>query len=243
MRIVFSRKGFDSAAGGSPSPIVDGCPLSLPIPARDRSRTTYADRDLGPLVEQVTRERIDRHALCHDDPMFSGSHCWFGQAGAAQSHLTRNGVGVGDVFLFFGLFADPQTGERHHRIFGYMQVACHGPPDAIRQAAGWMEAPRPHPHDIGDWGPNNHLYHGPGALARTASPELRLTRTGGPLRHWTVPPWLRRRGLTYHAQPECWPRPGELICVSRGQEFICDIGRAAEPRRWLERIIAAIGAR
>lgn len=29
MRVIFSRKGFDSAAGGAPSPIIDGGPVSL----------------------------------------------------------------------------------------------------------------------------------------------------------------------------------------------------------------------
>lgn len=31
-RIVFSRKGLDSGCASSPSPIVDGRPISLPIP-------------------------------------------------------------------------------------------------------------------------------------------------------------------------------------------------------------------
>lgn len=42
MRIIFSRKGFDTGSGGKPSPIVDGRPISLPIPATRNSRTTYA---------------------------------------------------------------------------------------------------------------------------------------------------------------------------------------------------------
>jgi hypothetical protein len=43
MRIIFSRKGFDSSSGGVPSPIFpDGRMLSLPIPDR-LSRIAYAD--------------------------------------------------------------------------------------------------------------------------------------------------------------------------------------------------------
>ncbi|MBA3801209.1 MAG: hypothetical protein H0X18_19410 [Geodermatophilaceae bacterium] len=35
MKLILSRKGFDSAAGGCPSPILeDGSMLSLPIPDR-----------------------------------------------------------------------------------------------------------------------------------------------------------------------------------------------------------------
>ena len=46
MRIVFSRKGFDSAAGGGVSPIIAGQPVSLPIPSGGWSSTTYADLGL-----------------------------------------------------------------------------------------------------------------------------------------------------------------------------------------------------
>ena len=71
-----------------------------------RSATTYDALGLGDVVERVTRGRIARDHLCHEDPMFTGGECLFGQCGSAQSHLRNNGVGLGDVFLFFGLFAD-----------------------------------------------------------------------------------------------------------------------------------------
>lgn len=247
MRIIFSRKGFDSSAGGYPSPIINGRPVSLPIPARDRSVTSYRDRGLGDVVAQITRGRIGPDALCHDDPMFSdpplsGVHCWFGQSASAQGHLARNGVGKGDVFLFFGLFTDPHSGERHHRIFGTMRVACFGSPEQVMRSREWIDPPRRHPHMIGAWDSNNTIYHGPGMVARSASNTLRLTRPGGPLRHWCVPPWLKRRGLTYHDKAERWPRTGELISASRGQEFICDIGRSPISRSWLDSIVAAIAA-
>ena len=63
MRLILSRKGFDSAAGGVPSPIFeDGTMLSLPIPERG-SGTTYDElrwggRPLGGLVEPLTRMRV-----------------------------------------------------------------------------------------------------------------------------------------------------------------------------------------
>ncbi len=38
MKVVLSRKGFDSANGGIPSPIMpDGTMLSLPIPLKDEN--------------------------------------------------------------------------------------------------------------------------------------------------------------------------------------------------------------
>ncbi len=110
MRIVFSRKGFDSSAGGGPSPIVAGPdgharPISLPIPdTKGLSRTTYGDLGLGDHAARASRGRLGARDLCHHDPLFlEDKTCLFGQTGAAQTHLERQGVGVGDVFVFFGL--------------------------------------------------------------------------------------------------------------------------------------------
>jgi len=242
MRIVLSRKGFDSSAGGRPSPIVGGRPVSLPIPTSRRSRTTYADLGLAELVQGVTRQRIRGDSLCHDDPMFANGRCWFGQCGAAQGHLRRHNVGIGDVFLFFGLFADATGGVRHHRIFGYMKVACAGPPDAVRGHPDWIEPPRPHPHFDGEWNANNTLYHGPAAVARKATPTLRLTAEGGPVNLWNVPPWLRRFGLTYHDQAARWIGDDQLHSAKRGQEFVCDIGDSREASAWLTGIMGEIEA-
>ena len=243
MRVIFSRKGFDSTAGGVPSPIIDGKPVSLPIPAHDRSHTRHRDLGLARLVKSVTRGKLDGKSLCHDDPMFADGDCWFGQSAAAQGHLAKNGVGIGDVFLFFGLFAEEETGEPHHRVFGYMQVLASGSPEEVRQQAAWQEPPRPHPHLCGKWDRNNALYFGPGRTASSAPPSLRLTRPDGPLNRWIVPSWMEQFGLTYHGKPERWAAPGELDSVKRGQEFICDIGDAQEPRAWLDRIIGEIDGR
>lgn len=240
MRIIFSRKGFDSSTGGAPSPIVDGRPISLPIPERPPSPTTYEALGLGELVEQVTRGRIGRHAHCHDDPLFANGHCWFGQAGSAQGHLRNNRVGPGDVFLFFGLFADPDTGERHHRIFGYMRMTCSGTPETVRLLSAWMEPPRPHPHLEDKFRRQNTIYFGAGATANNASESLRLTVPNGPLNTWRVPGWLGEIGLSYHTNPDRWLGNGTLDSAKRGQEFVCDIGDAAEPRAWLDTILAKI---
>lgn len=237
MKIVLSRKGFDTTAGGVPSPIRGGVPLSLPIPARDRSVTCYADLGLGETVETLTRGKLGRDALCHDDPMFADGQCWFGQSGAAQGHLRKHGVGVGDHFVFFGLFADRETGERHHRIFAQMQVARCGSPEVLRDDPEFPAPPRPHPHMIGEWSANNTIWHGPAICARSAHPDLRLTVAGGPLNLWSVPDWLRGRGLSYHERPERWLRGNRLDSARRGQEFVCDAGRARRPREWLARVI------
>lgn len=240
MHIVFSRKGFDSSAGGKASPIVNGRPVSLPIPERPPSPTTYSDLGLGDLVEQVTGGRITAEANCHDDPMFDAGYCWLGQCSIAQRHLSRNEIGPGDVFLFFGLFCDPETGERHHRIFGHMRIACHGSLSEVRHFPKWRKPSRIHPHMTGKPRDHDTIYFGPGTTARCASAALRLTRPGGPLNLWTVPSWLRAHGLTYHARPSRWTGDGALDSAKRGQEFITDIGDDIEAMRWLEAIVAEI---
>ena len=117
MRLILSRKGFDSAAGGCPSPIFpDGSMIALPIPDK-RSPIRYGDlkwrgRNLGDVVSKLTRgtQRSDYRA--HLDPDLREDICrqqagWLptlGQHRAAQGHLRNQGVGVGDLFLFWGVF-------------------------------------------------------------------------------------------------------------------------------------------
>ena len=71
MKVILSRKGFDSANGGIPSPIMpDGTLLSLPIPLENEnaaysdigwSGMTYAD-----ILRQLNPKR--QYEKCHLDP-------------------------------------------------------------------------------------------------------------------------------------------------------------------------------
>ncbi|RIV75592.1 Nmad3 family putative nucleotide modification protein [Pelagerythrobacter aerophilus] len=243
MRIILSRKGFDSTSGGGPSPIIGGRPLSLPIPAAEHSRTTYGALGLGEHAARASRGRIGAGDHCHHDPMFlADGTCLFGQCGAAQTHLANRGVGGGDVFLFFGLFRDEDTGEPHHRIFGYLEVerridlaSC----DAVT-LAGLRD--QGHPHAIAMHGRNDAIYSGRGREVGGAPHLLRLTVPGGPPSLWRRPVWLRCGGLSYHDRTDRWLPGGRLRAVSRGQEFVAEIGRRKAPREWLARVIAAIEA-
>ncbi len=145
MRIIFSRKGFDSASGKKPSPIFpDARMVSLPIPDK-LSPIRYDDIrwqefNLGSLVSDLTGGRIPASYLAHLDPDLNVDSLprhldWkpvFGQTGAAQGHLQNNGVQAGDIFLFFGLFRHvidtsgnlewDKNSRPRHVLWGWLQI-------------------------------------------------------------------------------------------------------------------------
>lgn len=170
MRVILSRKGFDSQYGGVPSPILpDGRMISLPIPAKD-APTPYdaMQRDglsFGKLVGDLTRGRVEARFRGHLDPdldpaAVSRPRGWrplFGQADASLGHLRKAGVEVGDLFLFFGWFRRAElVGDRwrfvagspsFHALWGWLLIAemyavSELPKDIRRWAAG-------HPHLAG----------------------------------------------------------------------------------------------
>ena len=151
MKIVFSRKGFDSQNGGVPSPIFpDGTALSLPIPY-PRSPTRFRDvrwrsTSLGPIVECLSNGRVKGKHWCHLDPDLNAdalarSPGWrpaFGQVEIAQRHLENQGVGPGDLFLFFGWFRAVEPGNggtwRYVRNAGWRALRCSVGSSAAQQA-------------------------------------------------------------------------------------------------------------
>lgn len=187
MKLILSRKGFDSSAGKVPSPIFpDGTLLSLPIPDK-HSSIRYEEikgpdtKSIGRLVNQLTKGKIPPRYKAHLDPDLRTESLarpigWmpaFGQGGAAQSHLRNRGVGPGDVFLFFGRFRKVEPhgeGYRYHPgtrpihlIFGWMQVGKVIKVDESTAAEmPWLQY---HPHLARPVGGNNTLYVSSAQLA------------------------------------------------------------------------------
>jgi hypothetical protein len=173
VKIIFSRKGFDSSVGRCPSPLVDGHPISLPIPTRQPSGTCYGDlrAPMPDLVRDLTKGRITVDSKCHLDPdldffALPARHCdWkgaFGQLAQAQQHLANQQVACGDLFLFWGLFRNVEktdglwsyTGRSIHAVFGWLQIG------SIRSKAdGRVLAGHPwlvnHPHARDGWSHDN----------------------------------------------------------------------------------------
>ena len=188
MRLILSRKGFDSGSGGSPSPIMPGGSMfSLPIPD-PASGIPYAalewrDVNVGQLVADLTGDPDRRTHCAHLDPDIdrrvlirtAGWRPLFGQTGHAQGHLRNQDVGPGDLFLFFGLFRRVEENQgawrfvsrspKQHILWGWLQVGeVHAVDSLAADALPWA---RYHPHFRGDRGANNTLY--------VADDELRLS--------------------------------------------------------------------
>lgn len=173
MKIILSRKGFDSGAGGYPSPffVKEGRLLSLPIPEENKIYTTDTGRLYSDLLfendttyldimEQLGMKGfagknahfdpdINQNVLRNRKPGWKGL---FGQCDTAQRHLINKGVQPGDLFLFFGWFKDVVkigdkykyvTGTDKHIIWGYMQV---GEIDSINDTSEYESWKLDHPH-------------------------------------------------------------------------------------------------
>ena len=193
MKIIFSRKGFDSAAGGGPSPVYGeaggyGALLSLPIPEAKPvvGDPCYADIDagggsLGRIVEGLNGRTVTASDAVHLDPdlrvaarrRLCGWQPTFGQSGAAQRHLINEGVREGDLFLFFGWFRPAQNVRGHHRfrphapdlhvLFGWLQAGTCYPAGPGAALPPWADQ---HPH-------KRHAYDAPNGLY-VAAPTLSL---------------------------------------------------------------------
>lgn len=270
MKLIFSRKGFDGTAGGHPSPILpDGRLVSLPIPESAKPvggaiayeqlrwpdrRRTYADalRQLGRSEPPSQGAHLDPDLTADVAPAVRGWRPAFGQCGAAQTHLRTQGVGKGDLFLFFGWFrqAEERDGRLRfawgapdlHALFGYLEVGevvpipTRGDVERVRKA--WPGLAR-HPHVRTPGRTHNTLYVAaersswapglPGAGSFRWSDELRLTVPEGPRSVWRLPACFQPAGeptLSYHRNPARWRRADDgsvvLTTVGRGQEFVMD---------------------
>lgn len=266
MRLIFSRKGFDSFVGRVPSPILEsGQLVSFPIPEKDGTVAYRELRHRGLPVSQLLSDLSPGgETHCHLDPDIDASAIsrpdgWrpaFGQSGAAAKHLDRAGVSLGDLFLFFGWFRQIHKsdvgnyryvpGSPHlHVLWGWLRI------DEVLCPS--VEAPsglERHPHFDRRLRIGNRVYvareNGAGVF-REYDKRLILTEVGQSRSHWLMPGDLLPRGrppLTYHASPSRWSDAGDRCCLStvgRGQEFVLDTAHYPGMRAWAENLIQFAG--
>ena len=251
-KLIISRKGFDSGSGGCPSPIFpDGTMFSLPIPSGDEEAfedLQHGDVDIAEVVSGITNGRMNRRGRVHLDPDLNFDayryrkdrpdwQQWrgmLGQAGIAQSHLNKQVIDSGDVFLFFGLYRQVEETAQGWRF-------VRGAPE-LHVLWGWLQVDRKYP--VADIGPNDLPWarHHPHlasnyrddkntVYAATAKLDLggdddqcdiagwgvfrrfdrRLVLTdpdGTGVSNWRLPRWFYPDGnkppLTYHPDPKRW---------------------------------------
>jgi hypothetical protein len=245
MKLVLSRKGFDSGYGGMPSPILpDGRLVPLPIPnPTDRFalvNINIPDIDISKLLADLSHGNRPATTRVHLDPDLDRAPelrlpQWrpsLGQSDAAQSHLRNMGVGIGDVFIFFGWFRQTEYSEgiwrfvrgapHMHVMFGWLEIDAVLPIASERERClsrfPWI-ANHPHVSDPGHYA-RNTLYvagrrstfkpntaFGGGRFSRY-SDELRLTKPGATRSVWSLPRWFmpnsERAPLSYHRKLDRW---------------------------------------
>jgi hypothetical protein len=185
MKVILSRKGFDSGknSGQCASPIYpDGSMFSFPIPSA-RGSVAYSEisangKNIGKAVDSLTSGKTKRENMAHLDPDIDVNAIprkpgWLPAFGAGQgprTHLERQGVSIGDLFLFFGWFRDVGLNEdgspyflhdarNLHAIFGWLQVGrilnvgING--ENTIASNPWIAE---HPHVSGEWYENNTIY-------------------------------------------------------------------------------------
>lgn len=250
--------------------------VSLPIPSRYGRPLGDIEGPCGvlhSLVSDLTAGRLNAETLVHLDPDLRAKSVprrddWrpcFGQTSSAQGHLARQGVGVGDVFLFFGWFRQAERIGEHwrfvqgapdiHCIFGWLQVGEVVPvnPASIAELPLWLQD-HPHVAFAGQMSSGNTLYLAADGLfdGRLSGagcfdlwyPKRQLTAPGRSRSVWRLPAWMDPSmgdtKLSYHTDQERWHLEGDatlLETVAKGQEFVMDIGLSESARDWLREII------
>ena len=90
-KIILSRKGFDSSAGGVASPIFDnGSIFSIPIPQKSPSPNKYKDLLFNgvsgnDLLKESSVKSVTPESYCHFDPLLTEKIGIFGQASSSQT--------------------------------------------------------------------------------------------------------------------------------------------------------------
>ena len=258
--------------------------VSLPIPERPGAVTpasrTYGhiqagQWSVGALVNALTNRRIRPGCMAHLDPDLdagslpsrpAGWRPLFGQTGAAETHLQNQGVGPGDLFLFFGWFRDviltpkgqllyaPKAPDVHV-LFGWLQIAKRLPVIPLAGLPTWS-AGHPH-HKAVPYGPTDCIYLAtdrlhlpgqsvnlPGAGILSFRSNRVLTAAGQSRSHWNLPAWFHPTGggppLSYHRQPSRWGPASTGVTLStakQGQEFVFDCDCHPQSLAWVAQLL------
>ncbi len=239
-------------------------------------RSVISTIDTGKLISHLSGGKVKGRHRVHLDPDIdarqlprkSNWRALFGQCGAAQSHLVSQGVGPGDIFLFFGWFRQVEYLKRRwryvtsapdrHVIFGWLQVnTIHD--IAVINTRSRSSRLQYHPHFHGDFSGQNTLYEAGrrldidglqaftgGGVFRQYQSQRCLTAAGYSRSIWQLPEWMHPTGrnsvLSYHSDPKRWQSLDgkvQLRSAARGQEFVLDLNDYPEGYQWMRELFGA----
>ena len=264
-RIILSRKGFDSSAGGTASPIFsDGKLFSIPIPQKFPSPTRYKDLKFNgmtgkDILKESSVKSVLPHNYCHYDPLLSKEIGIFGQASSSQTELKNNKVSSGDLFLFFGWFKQfTKKGKDLHHLFGWLQIE-----DIIEGNIKIKEFLNKfniqHPHGYGDTSryTNNAIYiakknltlnlksfpiSGHGLFKKTHK-DLILTEKGSSRSKWKLPKMYFLESNNIFLNRLSWKDESNCLvdCIGQGQEYILNAEDNPKIVEWAVNLIKKHG--
>lgn len=252
MKVILSRKGFDSSYGGQPSPILpDGTLLSLPIPSKD-DETKYTDliyqnKSYYDIIKELKpNSKIKLEHTCHLDPdirhdSIERSTDWkglFGQIGSAQGHLKNENIQIGDIFIFFGWFKETEIVSNYirykfnspdlHVIFGYLQIG-----NIFYSFEQLPDTAKYHPHARKfSYNKNNCIYEAsdtlsfdeniPGFGCLRFKDSLILTKPGENRSHWNLPEFFRSDKVKITYHSNESYKTDYFQSAQKGQEFVIE---------------------
>jgi Nucleotide modification associated domain 3 len=139
------------------SPILPcGCLCSTPIPYKQGvpySKIRFGNRNLDQICAELKPGWQDSFAHLDPDLRFDslatdqrpkGWRPAFGQSAASAGHLIKQGIKMGDLFIFFGWFRrteiangklefDSEDGNGRHIVYGWLEIGEVFPVDGRRQ--------------------------------------------------------------------------------------------------------------
>lgn len=240
MKIILSRKGFDSASGGCPSFIIGDKLISLPIPDEHTNlgynNVQICGYNLGKIFEKSKiKPKLNGTEImtCHLDPDIESG--LFGQCSAAAQHLINNNVKVGDLLLFFGWFREfdikthkfcTQDKMGKHCIYAYFKIGrildLNNSQDMEEEA---LQLTKTHPHiayKSTEYEKTNLLFVADTKLLEDSdirgcgrlkfSESTTLTKANENKSIWQLPECFMNVNVTYHTNKKRWVELNEEFC-------------------------------
>lgn len=237
--------------------------LSLPIPSsldsiNYDSLPAPGGRTIGGVIDELdARAKIGGNGAHADPDLIAGTRDrdagWLpslGQIGSASGHLTKQGVRVGDLFLFYGWFRHTEEIDGrlrfrtdrpgYHAIYGYLKIGDIINANSLTDLPEWLQD---HPHAIKkrlakSTNVADELLDGnptvPGAGVFQLRDALVLTKLGSSRSRWSLDPELfRHLQISYHTD-KSW-KEDYFQSYPRAQEYVIQADDPVE--RWAYKLI------